>query len=66
MAKFNSFEEIIAWQKARVLNSEIYLITGQGIFSKDYGLGWRVFQLHLILLKGLKGKQQKNLFDFYI
>jgi len=38
MAKFNSFEEIIAWQKARELNSELYLITGQGDFSKDYGL----------------------------
>ena len=38
MAKFNSFEEIIAWQKARELNSELYLITGQGNFSKDYGL----------------------------
>lgn len=38
MAKFNSFEEIIAWQKARELNTELYLITGQGNFSKDYGL----------------------------
>ncbi len=38
MAKFNSFEEIIAWQKARALNSELYLITDQGDFSKDYGL----------------------------
>ncbi|WP_034918213.1 four helix bundle protein [Gillisia sp. CAL575] len=38
MAKFNSFEEIIAWQKARELNSELYLITGHGDFSKDYGL----------------------------
>ncbi|MGM0390816.1 MAG: four helix bundle protein [Bacteroidota bacterium] len=38
MAKFNSFEEIIAWQKARELNTKLYLITGQGKFSKDYGL----------------------------
>jgi len=38
MGKFNSFEEIIAWQKARELNSELYLITSQGDFSKDYGL----------------------------
>ena len=38
MAKFNSFEEIIAWQRARELNSELYLITGQGKFSTDYGL----------------------------
>ncbi len=38
MAKFNSFEEIIAWQKARELNAELYLFTSRGDFSKDYGL----------------------------
>ncbi len=38
MAKFNSFEEIIAWQKARELNSDLYLITRQGNFATDYGL----------------------------
>lgn len=38
MAKFNSFEEIIAWQKARALNSDLYLVTSQGEFCKDYGL----------------------------
>jgi hypothetical protein len=27
MAKFNSFEEIVAWQKARELNKEIYFLT---------------------------------------
>ncbi len=38
MAKFNSFEEIIAWQKARELNVKIYRITNQNEFAKDYGL----------------------------
>ncbi|MDP2089697.1 MAG: four helix bundle protein [Flavobacteriaceae bacterium] len=39
MAKFNSFEEIIAWQKARELNAEIYSITNiNNAFSKDFGL----------------------------
>ena len=39
MAKFNSFEEIVAWQKARDLNKEIYIITKtSSLFSKDYGL----------------------------
>lgn len=39
MAKLNSFEEIIAWQKARELNVEIYRITNSNdIFNKDYGL----------------------------
>lgn len=39
MAKFNSFEEIISWQKARVLNKLIYKLTNNNnSFSKDYGL----------------------------
>jgi four helix bundle protein len=39
MAKLNSFEEIIAWQKARELNAEIYRITNDNtLFAKDFGL----------------------------
>ena len=38
MASFKSFEEIIAWQKARILTKEIYLTTNKGKFEKDYGL----------------------------
>lgn len=38
MAKFNSFEEIISWQKARELNKEIYYLTNNNnSFSKDFG-----------------------------
>ena len=39
MAKFNSFEEIISWQKSRELNSDIYSLTNNNqSFSKDFGL----------------------------
>src|SRR5690606_34072214 len=39
MARINSFEEITAWQKARVFNLEIYTATGAtGAFSKDFVL----------------------------
>ncbi|QYJ69006.1 four helix bundle protein [Flavobacterium litorale] len=39
MAKLNSFEEIIAWQKSRELNAEIYKVTNENVlFAKDYGL----------------------------
>ena len=38
MAKFNSFEEIIAWQKARELNLEIYKVTNGPEFAKDFAL----------------------------
>jgi len=38
MAKFSKFEEIQAWQKARGVTLQIYQITSDSNFSKDYGL----------------------------
>ena len=38
MAKFSKFEEIQAWQKAHDVTLRIYRISGEGGFSKDYGL----------------------------
>lgn len=38
MGTIKTFEEIVAWQKARVLNKEIYLISISGPLSKDFGL----------------------------
>lgn len=36
--KVERFEDLIAWQKARVLAREIYDITRQGALAKDYRL----------------------------
>jgi four helix bundle protein len=38
MGTFQSFEEIETWQKARELTREIYKISNQGSFFKDFGL----------------------------
>lgn len=38
MAKFERFEDILAWQKARVLVSEIYKTSNDGKFARDFGL----------------------------
>ena len=38
MATFQTFEEIESWQKARQLTRHIYAISGQGSFSRDFGL----------------------------
>ena len=35
MAKFNSFEEILSWQKARELNLKIYKLTNTNSFYHD-------------------------------
>jgi four helix bundle protein len=38
MAKIERFEDIQAWQKARELNNEIYTITMDSGFAKDFSL----------------------------
>lgn len=38
MSTFQRFEEIEAWQKARHLTRELYAISGEDPFSKDFGL----------------------------
>jgi four helix bundle protein len=36
MGKFNSFEEINSWQKSRIFNKKIYLVTENSNFKKDF------------------------------
>ncbi len=36
--KIRRFEDLVAWRKARKLAAEIYRVTSEGRFSKDFGL----------------------------
>jgi len=38
MAHVSRFQDLIAWQKARVLTGRIYHCTRDAVFSKDFGL----------------------------
>ncbi len=38
MARINKFEDLVCWQKARILMKEIYSITNAAGFSKDFAL----------------------------
>lgn len=38
MATFRRFEDIQAWQKARVIAKEVYIASGKGEFGKDFDL----------------------------
>ena len=38
MGDVKKFEDLVAWQKSRVLVREIYRVTGQGAFAGDFGL----------------------------
>jgi len=36
--KIERFEDLIAWQKARVLTADIYRVSSKGRFSRDFAL----------------------------
>ncbi|MFQ5398700.1 MAG: four helix bundle protein [Anaerolineae bacterium] len=38
MAMIERFEDIRAWQEARLLSQQIYSLSGAGSFAKDFGL----------------------------
>ena len=38
MGTIRRFEEIEAWQEARVLTKRVYEVSGQGEFARDFGL----------------------------
>ncbi len=42
MAKITRYEDLIAWQKARVLTQSVYEVTRKGGFGKDYGLATQI------------------------
>lgn len=42
MSRIERFEDLIAWQKARWLTKEIYMVTRKGSFAKDFGLSQQI------------------------
>lgn len=42
MSKVERFEDLIAWQKARILTRDIYQVTQQGAFARDFGLSGQI------------------------
>lgn len=42
MATVNRFEDLIAWQKARVLAREIYEVSQKDRFARDFGLSGQI------------------------
>jgi len=42
MSQIERFEDLIAWQKARILTGMIYEVTRQNAFSRDFGLASQI------------------------
>jgi four helix bundle protein len=66
VANVERFEDLIAWQKARVLAREIYLITRQPIMSKDYGLSGQMQRAAVSVMSNIaEGFERANRNEFH-
>jgi four helix bundle protein len=51
--KIKRFEDLIAWQKARVLTAEIYQITRLGEFARDFGLSGQIQKASVSIMSNI-------------
>ena len=51
--RISRFEDLIAWQKARELTKNIYKITKQGDFHKDFGLRDQIRRASVSIMSNL-------------
>ena len=68
MAKVERFEDIVAWQKARELVKDVYRLSSNGTFAKDYGLKDQFrrasVSIMLNIAEGFARKTNRNLCNF--
>lgn len=53
MSQVDRFEDLIAWQKARQLTREIYGVTRQGAFAKDFGLSGQIQRASVSIMSNI-------------
>ena len=53
MAKVEQFEDLVAWQKAHELTKQIYSLTNQGPYSKDFGLRDQIRRASVSIMSNL-------------
>ncbi|HEY6873894.1 MAG TPA: four helix bundle protein [Geobacteraceae bacterium] len=70
MAKIERFEEIQAWQKARMLVKEVYAVSNAGRFAKDFGLRDQIrraaVSIMLNIAEGFARKTTREFIQFLV
>lgn len=56
----NSFEDLIAWQKARRLTKAIYDVTRRDEFAKDYGLSGQIQRAAVSMMSNIAEGFERN------
>jgi four helix bundle protein len=70
MAKIERFEDIQAWQKARVLVKAVYSVSNSGGFAKDFGLRDQIrraaVSIMLNIAEGFARKTNREFIQFLV
>jgi four helix bundle protein len=66
MSKIEKFEDLIAWQKARILTKAIYTITRAADFSRDFGLAGQIQRATVSAMSNIaEGFERAGLKEFH-
>ncbi|MBE9052228.1 four helix bundle protein [Nostocales cyanobacterium LEGE 11386] len=60
LSKVEHFEDLIAWQKARILTQVIYQITQQEKFKKDFGLSGQMQRATVSIMSNIAEGFERN------
>lgn len=64
--RIEEFEDLTAWQKARELTREVYRVSRQERFSKDYGLGRQIQRAAVSIMSNIaEGFERGNPREFH-
>jgi len=65
-ARIERFEDLIAWQKARRLASDVYLATREPAFTKDFGLTGQTQRSAVSIMSNIaEGFERSRLGEFH-
>jgi four helix bundle protein len=66
VSKIERFEDLIAWQKARTLTREVYQVSRQGTFGKDYGLSGQIQRAAVSIMSNIaEGFERSRQAEFH-
>ena len=64
--KIERFEDLIAWQKARILTQAIYQVTQDGKFARDIRLSGQIQRAAVSIMSNIaEGFERSSLAEFY-
>ena len=65
LSAVDRFEQLVVWQKARKLTNDVYSVTRQGCFVKDFGLAGQIQRAAVSLMSNIaEGSERETTKEF--